>query len=139
MGAVWVLKLYQSVIRQHLCICVRILAGSWLEPAGDLYRITVLLSKVNASCRRRFSVETMQEEPLQNILCDLWFSLTCGTAGNLAADAVGLMELKVVSEYIPAGDHEVVICDVVDWKTLVPAGTSSTPLYTGYLRQEGLL
>jgi hypothetical protein len=63
-----------------------------------------------------------------------------------AADAVGMMELKVVSEFIPAGDHEVVICDVVSWKHMQQqeaggdaAAADSTPLYTGYLRENGFL
>jgi flavin reductase (DIM6/NTAB) family NADH-FMN oxidoreductase RutF len=54
------------------------------------------------------------------------------------ADAAGVMELKVVSDFIPAGDHEVVICDVVNWKT-PEAADKQTPLYTGYLRREGYL
>lgn len=49
------------------------------------------------------------------------------------------MELKVVSDYIPAGDHEVVVCDVVNWKTLSTPGADCTPLYTGYLREQGLV
>lgn len=49
------------------------------------------------------------------------------------------MELKVVSDYIPAGDHEVVVCDVLNWKTVDLTGSCSTPLYTGYLKNEGFL
>lgn len=47
------------------------------------------------------------------------------------------MELKVVSDFIPAGDHEVVICDVVSWK--MPDDAAIQPLYTGYLRKNGYL
>lgn len=57
---------------------------------------------------------------------------------SAAADAAGIMELKVVSDFIPAGDHEVVICDVVNWKT-PEAAANQTPLYTGFLRREGYL
>jgi flavin reductase (DIM6/NTAB) family NADH-FMN oxidoreductase RutF len=62
-----------------------------------------------------------------------------------AADAVGVMELKVVSDFIPAGDHEVVVCDVVNWKHMQQeaggdaAAAGSTPLYSGYLRDNGFL
>lgn len=62
-----------------------------------------------------------------------------------AADAAGVMELKVVSDFIPAGDHEVVICDVVAWKTPEAAAGDAwptrkqAPLYTGLLRREGYL
>lgn len=52
------------------------------------------------------------------------------------------MELKVASDFIPAGDHEVVVCDVVDWRIPELADDSplqQRPLYTGYLRREGLL
>ncbi|KAF6265514.1 hypothetical protein COO60DRAFT_1478956 [Scenedesmus sp. NREL 46B-D3] len=60
------------------------------------------------------------------------------------ADAVGVMELKVVSDFIPAGDHEVVVCDVVSWKHRQQgegddAAATSAPLYTGYLREHGHL
>eukprot|EP00879_Flechtneria_rotunda_P033163 GHRR01036704.1.p1 GENE.GHRR01036704.1~~GHRR01036704.1.p1 ORF type:complete len:140 (+),score=35.26 GHRR01036704.1:419-838(+) len=57
----------------------------------------------------------------------------------ILADAVGIMDLKVVSDFICAGDHEVVICDVVDFETLSPVGGRSTALYTGYLREIGLI
>jgi hypothetical protein len=36
----------------------------------------------------------------------------------------------------PGGDHEVVICDVAAWQD---APGTAAPLYTGYLRQTGLL
>eukprot|EP00882_Tetradesmus_deserticola_P033956 GHRQ01038838.1.p1 GENE.GHRQ01038838.1~~GHRQ01038838.1.p1 ORF type:complete len:164 (+),score=51.69 GHRQ01038838.1:697-1188(+) len=60
------------------------------------------------------------------------------------ADAVGVMELRVVSEFIPAGDHEVVLCDVVSWKhgqqeEAGDAAAGFAPLYTGYLRDNGYL
>lgn len=80
------------------------------------------------------------------------------------SDAIGIMELQVVSDFIPAGDHEVVICDVKNWKFLsgAPAEQAATaaagaaastaggrsssseqvasaPLYTGYLRSQGYL
>jgi hypothetical protein len=82
-------------------------------------------------------------------------------------DAAGIMELQVVSDFIPGGDHEVVLCDVVAWKHMddaaagvgagivvaaEPSSSSSSsssgsglvqpasmPLYTGFLRQEGYL
>jgi flavin reductase (DIM6/NTAB) family NADH-FMN oxidoreductase RutF len=61
----------------------------------------------------------------------------------LLPDAVGVMELKVVSDFIPAGDHEVVVCDVVNWKHMQDddssSSSSSEPLYTGYLRENGFL
>lgn len=63
----------------------------------------------------------------------------------LLTDAAGVMELKVVSDFIEAGDHEVVICDVVKWKTPEAAAGDQwparkmTPLYTGFLRREGYL
>jgi hypothetical protein len=61
---------------------------------------------------------------------------------QFTADACSIMELKVASDFIPAGDHEVVICDVVDWK-ITELGDGSPmlqrPLYTGYLRREGYL
>lgn len=69
------------------------------------------------------------------------FCMCCHTA----ADAAGVMELKVVSDFIPAGDHEVVICDVVAWKTPEAAAGDAwptrkqAPLYTGFLRREGYL
>ncbi|WIA22781.1 hypothetical protein OEZ86_009734 [Tetradesmus obliquus] len=55
------------------------------------------------------------------------------------ADAVGVMELKVVSDFIPAGDHEVVVCDVVAWKQLQEDSSSAQPLYSGFLRDNGFL
>jgi hypothetical protein len=68
-------------------------------------------------------------------------------ANAVAADAVGVMELKVVSDFIPAGDHEVVVCDVVSWKHMqqeagadaAASAAGATPLYTGYLRENGFL
>lgn len=62
-------------------------------------------------------------------------------------DALGVMQLRVVSDFIPAGDHEVVVCDVVAWKALAPAGSVEqagsaeqiAPLYTGFLRDNGFL
>jgi hypothetical protein len=57
----------------------------------------------------------------------------------LLPDAVGVMELKVVSDFIAAGDHEVVVCDVVNWKHLQEGSSSTEPLYTGYLREHGLI
>jgi hypothetical protein len=56
-----------------------------------------------------------------------------------AADAVGLMELQVASAWTAAGDHEVVVCDVVNWKMLQPPSACQAPLYTGFLREQGLL
>jgi flavin reductase (DIM6/NTAB) family NADH-FMN oxidoreductase RutF len=70
--------------------------------------------------------------------------LTAAIAAAIAAaateDAAGVMELKVVSEFIPAGDHEVVICDVVNWETPeAAAAAKQKPLYTGFLRKQGYL
>ncbi|GBF94208.1 hypothetical protein Rsub_06478 [Raphidocelis subcapitata] len=52
------------------------------------------------------------------------------------ADHAGLMELRVASDFIPCGDHETVICDVVGWQD---AKGPAAPLYTAYLRQTGFL
>ena len=35
----------------------------------------------------------------------------------------------------PPGDHEVAICRVVDYQTV---SAEARPLYTGYLREQGL-
>ncbi|KAF8066304.1 BZW1 [Scenedesmus sp. PABB004] len=45
------------------------------------------------------------------------------------ADAIGVVDLRVETDFIPAGDHEVVVCDVAGWKTLnAPGGPSPPPL-----------
>lgn len=74
----------------------------------------------------------------------MFAAATAPAAVAAATDAVGVMELKVVSDFIPAGDHEVVVCDVVSWKHRQQgegddAAATSAPLYTGYLRDHGHL
>jgi len=46
------------------------------------------------------------------------------------------MELKLTSEFIPCGDHEVAIFDVAGWWD---GRGASAPLYTAYLKQTGFL
>lgn len=57
----------------------------------------------------------------------------------LLLDAAGIMELTVASEFIPSGDHEVVVCGVTSWKIPGTAAAKPQPLYTAYLRQQGYL
>lgn len=81
----------------------------------------------------------------------------------LLGDSCGWMELRVVGEPVPSGDHDVVICEVTGWGTPQAAalqaaagaagkaaeqaasgaaalgGAPARPLYTGHLRQLGLL
>jgi hypothetical protein len=79
------------------------------------------------------------------------------TTMTTPADAAGLLELRVASDFIAAGDHEVVVCDVVAWQepSLVlpppgqPPGAAATNvgcsaggddhLYSGFLRENGWL
>lgn len=69
------------------------------------------------------------------------------------------MELRFASEPVNYGDHDVVICEVTDWHTPTVAaagsaassaaaagaavaagsGAAPQPLYTGHLRELGLL
>jgi hypothetical protein len=42
----------------------------------------------------------------------------------------------VASEWVECGDHHVVVCDVVAWED---GRGPRAPLYTGYLKQTGLL
>ena len=42
-----------------------------------------------------------------------------------AIDAACVMELRAVSDFIPSGDHEVVICEVVQYRNGLPAAFPS--------------
>ena len=55
---------------------------------------------------------------------------------KVLADCVGAMKLKISSEPMPAGDHDVVICAVEEFETF---HAEIDPLYTGYLRKEGYM
>lgn len=52
------------------------------------------------------------------------------------ADAASVMELEVVSDFMPCGDHEVVLCRVARWENLTP---EPRVLYTGELRAAGYM
>lgn len=58
-------------------------------------------------------------------------------------DSLGWMELRFASEPVSLGDHDVVLCEVTDWHTPAPAaaaaGGAAKALYTGHLRQLGLM
>lgn len=58
----------------------------------------------------------------------------------LLGDSCGWIELRFAAEPVNYGDHDVVICEVTNWHTPAP-GTPGLgpPLYTGHLRQLGLL
>ncbi|KAI8470247.1 MAG: hypothetical protein J3K34DRAFT_421063 [Monoraphidium minutum] len=66
----------------------------------------------------------------------LGFSLKDAFGLPVLADAAGILELRVSSDFIPCGDHDVVVCDVVAWRD---AAGPRAPLYTAYLKQTGLL
>lgn len=49
----------------------------------------------------------------------------------MLADSVGWMDLEIVGEPLPSGDHDVVICAVTGYQNLQ---NYARPLYTDYLR-----
>ncbi|KIZ02069.1 hypothetical protein MNEG_5894 [Monoraphidium neglectum] len=51
-------------------------------------------------------------------------------------DCAGAMELRLAGDFIPCGDHEVAIFDVVGWKDMEGP---TAPLYTEYLKKNGFL
>ena len=54
---------------------------------------------------------------LSLIPCDVFISdLTTAFWCALPTDAACVMELRAVSDFIPSGDHEVVVCEVVRYK-----------------------
>ncbi|KAG2449974.1 hypothetical protein HYH02_000078 [Chlamydomonas schloesseri] len=52
-------------------------------------------------------------------------------------DAACVMELQVTSDFMPCGDHDVVLCKVVAYENL--ADDPSAVLYTDTLRKAGLM
>lgn len=58
-------------------------------------------------------------------------------------DTCGWMELRFAADPVNYGDHDVVTCEVTDWHTPAAGGSGEggapQPLYTGHLRQLGLL
>ncbi|KAG1662946.1 hypothetical protein FOA52_006699 [Chlamydomonas sp. UWO 241] len=67
------------------------------------------------------------------------FSVQAHASGlHVLSDAACAMELQAMSDFIPCGDHEVVICDVVGYENGVDC-TPEDALYTAYLRQEGYM
>ncbi|KAL4419476.1 hypothetical protein ABPG77_008278 [Micractinium sp. CCAP 211/92] len=61
----------------------------------------------------------------------------------LLDDTCGWMELRFAADPVNYGDHDVVTCEVTDWHTPAAGGSGEggapQPLYTGHLRQLGLL
>ena len=51
------------------------------------------------------------------------------------------MELRAASGFMPCGDHEVVICDVVAYRNTEEEVESAADdaLYTAFLRQQGYM
>ena len=60
-----------------------------------------------------------------------------GKKWAVLADCAGVMHLRVASQPAHAGDHDVVLCDVIDFATLRVDGVE--PLYTGFLREKGFM
>ena len=54
----------------------------------------------------------------------------------IISDCVGAMKLKIASEPMPAGDHDVVLCSVEEFETF---DANIEPLYTAQLRKEGYM
>lgn len=61
---------------------------------------------------------------------------------SVLQSACGLMKLKMEAHIAGAGDHDIFICNIEDWETAGNTSSctgSSGPLYTGTLRDLGLL
>lgn len=116
---------------------------SWENMKKTRHGVLQILQQQHAPLVQLLGKESGHEVDKMAELQQQGFKLAGRHGVMVLEDAFGIIRLQVVGDFVPCGDHDVAICQVVSWDMLGEEAPSAaaglSPLYTTYLKEKGYL